>query len=415
MWVLRDYQAHAVAQSVRFLKGGRDQGGLVVLPTGAGKSLVIAGTVRELDQPCLIFQPSKEILEQNASKLIGYGYEPKVFSASMKTKEIGSITLATIGSVKDVPDLFDSFPYVLVDEAHLVNAKTQKVGDEEKSGMYKEFLTALGDVRIVGLTATPYRLNTDGWGGSMLKFLTRTRPRIFSNVLAYAQIADLIAQGYLVRPDYQIVSGFNRQELEMNSTGADYTDDSVRRQFNRIGFNDRVRRVVRRLLEIGRKSILVFTRFVDEAHAIAEAVPDTAVVSARTKPGERTAIVTAFRTGAIKVVANVGVLSLGFDFPELETVVLARPTMSLTLYYQQVGRLLRPHPTKTSAWVVDMVDQVGQFGKIEDLWLQPGGATGAQWEMVTKANGIIKPLTNIYFGESRFQPRARDGRHSKHW
>ena len=395
-FVLRDYQSHAVDKGVRFLRHGHDQGGLVVLPTGAGKSLVIAGIVQSLDAPCLIFQPSKEILEQNANKLLAYGFDPKVFSASMGTKDIGQITLATIGSAKTVPHLFDQFPYVMVDEAHLVNAK---------AGMYKEFFESLGDVRIVGLTATPYRLSTDGYGGSMLKFLTRTRPRVFSSVLSYAQIPDLMEKGYLVQPEYQIVSGFSAAELKPNTTGADYSDDSVKRYFKRIGFQDRVRRVIERLQAVGRKHVLVFTRFVDEAEEIAKHVSRTAVVSAQTPAKTRAAIIEAFRAGEIKVVANVGVLTLGFDFPALDTVVLARPTLSLGLYYQQVGRLLRPSPLKADAWCVDMVDQVRQFGRVENLWLQPGGATGQQWEMVSRTDGVEKVLTNKYYGDGKFAPR----------
>jgi DNA repair protein RadD len=307
----------------------------------------------------------------------------------MGERNIGQITLATIGSVKSEPGLFQKFPYVMVDEAHGVNAK---------GGMYQEFFEALGDIRILGLTATPYRLTRDGYGGSQLKFLTRTRPRVFSEVVAYAQIADLIQAGHLFKPEYQPVPGFLKSALKLNTTGADYTDESVKRHFNQIGFNDRVRRVILRLLEVGRKNVLVFTKFVEDAEALVHTVPGTAVVTAETKPKLRDAIVNGFRTGEIKVVANVGVLGLGFDYPELETVVLARPTISLALYYQQVGRLLRPHPAKQSAWVVDMVDQIGQFGKIEDLWLQPGGATGAQWEMVSRRPTETKPLTNVYFG-----------------
>jgi DNA repair protein RadD len=393
-FTLRDYQSEAVTRSVAFLKGSGESGGLVVLPTGAGKSLVIAGVVHALDAPCLIFQPSREILEQNANKLLSYGYEPSVFSASLNTKEIGQITLATIGSVKNVPDLFKQFPYVVVDEAHLVNAS---------QGMYANFLEALGKARVLGLTATPYRLHSDNYGGSQLKFLTRTRPRVFSEVVSYAQVGDLITKGYLCRPEYQIVSGFNAQELAMNATGADYDDASVKRYYKRSGFADRLRRVVVRLLEVGRKSVLVFTRFVDEAEELAKAVPGAAVVTATTKPKERAAIVAAFRSGEIPALANVGVLGLGFDFPALSTVVLARPTLSLNVYYQQVGRVLRPHPGKTP-WVVDCVDQVRQFGRVENLWLQPGGSTGGLWEMVSRENGAEKVLTNTYFN-AKFKPR----------
>jgi DNA repair protein RadD len=397
--VLRDYQARAVERGVAFLRRPRGGGGgLIVLPTGAGKSFVIASIVQQLDAPCLIFQPSKEILEQNATKLLAYGYTPAIYSVSMGTKEVGAITLATIGSVRESPHLFDECPYVMVDEAHLVNAK---------AGMYKDFLAALGDVRLIGLTATPYRLTVDGYGGAMLKFLTRTRPRVFTEVVAYAQVPDLIAQGYLVRPTYQIVSGFTGAHVPRNSTGADYDEGALRREFNRIGFPDRVRRVVDRLLTIGRRRVLVFTRFVEDAEALVAACPGAAVVSADTPPKLREAIVSGFRTGEIPVVANVGVLGIGFDYPELDTVVLARPTLSLALYYQQVGRVLRPHPDKT-AWVVDLVDQVRQFGPVEDLWLQPGGVTGEKWEMVSRSTTPARVLTNTYFGPpSRFHRKRR--------
>lgn len=397
---LREYQARAVHYGVEFLTSGRAPGGLIVLPTGAGKSLVISGIAKALQAPVLVFQPTKEILEQNATKMLAYGIEPAVYSASVGEREVGSVTLATIGSVRGVPDLFDRFPYVLIDEAHQVNAG---------GGMYQEFLQALGDVRILGLTATPYRLSRDGYGGSILKFLTRTRPRVFHEVVAYAQIRDLITHGYLHKPEYKIVNGFDRSAVKVNTTGADFDEISLKRYYNRSGFDDRLRRTILRLLEIGRKNVLVFTRFVEDAMALVEQVPGTAVLSAETKPARRAAIVSAFRSGEIQVVANVGVLGMGFDYPELETVVLASPTMSLARYYQQVGRLLRPHPAKTEAWVVDMVDQVAQFGKIEDLWLQPGGARGQSWEVVSRSHDGTPPqkLTNIYLGGGRRNPWKR--------
>lgn len=390
-YLLRDYQQRAVDRGTEFLKSG-DGGGLIVLPTGSGKSLVIAGVASRLDAPCLIFQPSREILEQNATKLLSYGYEPAVYSASMGQREVGSITLATIGSVKNRPDLFDRFPYVMVDEAHTVNAK---------EGLYKEFFDALGNIRLLGLTATPYRLSTDGYGGSQLKFLTRTRPAVFNEVVAYAQIKELIDAGYLHPPCYQIVHGFDCTQVQLNTAGSDYAEDSLKRYYNRIGFHDRLKRVIYRLLEIGRKNVLVFTRFVDEAEALAIEMPGVALLTADTTPQMRKAIVSGFRSGEIQVVANVGVLGTGFDFPELETVVLARPTVSLSLYYQQVGRLLRPHPDKKDAWVVDMVDQVRQFGQIENLWLQPGGKRGGSWEVISKFCGATRVLTNKYFGDGR--------------
>jgi DNA repair protein RadD len=109
-YTLRQYQAESVAAGAEFLLSERKRNGLIVLPTGSGKSLVIAGIAERLDGAVLVFQPSKEILEQNLEKFQAYGFSPAVYSASMGRKGIGDITLATIGSVKNKAHLFQDFP-----------------------------------------------------------------------------------------------------------------------------------------------------------------------------------------------------------------------------------------------------------------------------------------------------------------
>ncbi len=380
-YTLRTYQAEAVESGVDFLLSERKRNGLIVLPCGAGKSLVIANIARQLDGPCLVFQPGREILQQNLAKFKAYGFNPAVFSASMGRRNVGDITLATIGSVKNRAHLFEDFPYVLVDECSLV---------DPKAGMYRNFFNALGDVKILGFDATPFRLSTSSFG-TILKFLTRTRPRVFEEVVYYAQNSDLFDEGFLCTPEYHEVKGFNRHALRANSTGADYTDKSVQLHFEAINFKDKVVKVVDRLMANGRKNALVFTRFVEEAEYVARKT-GAAIVTADTPTSERQAILEEFKRGNIKIAVNVGVLGVGFDFPELETVVLARPTMSLRIYVQQIGRCVRPAPTKESAWVVDMCGLVQQFGKLEDLTLVDGG--NGKW-FYTSGD---RPLTNVYFG-----------------
>ncbi len=397
---LRPYQADMVNRCVAFLRQPSDAHGIVVAPTGAGKSYVIAGLVRAMGQPCLVFQPSKEILEQNATKLIAAGVEPAVYSASVGSRDVGAVTLATIGSVTKNPGMFAGIRYVIVDECDLVNAK---------GGMYLDFLNALGDIRIIGLTATPFRLTTDGYGGSIMKFLTRTRPRVFTQVIAYAQIGTLVQQGHLMKPTYHAVPGFSRAALAYNTTGADFTDQSVTRHFNKIGFRDRLKRVVLRAQAVGRQSMLVFTWSIKQAEELAEDVPGVAVVTSKTAPKMRAAIVAGLREGSIQCVANVGTMTVGFDHPSLDTVVIARPTASLRLHYQTIGRVLRVSPTKADAWVVDMVGNVEEFGKVEDLWLRPSGRTGQQWEMVDRGRGD-RPMTNVYFGDPEKLKRLREQR-----
>ena len=391
-FVLRDYQAASVDAGAKFLLDPGSENGIEILPTGSGKSLVIANIAARLSAPTLVFQPSKEILVQNLEKLRNYGYHPAVFSASLNRKRIANITLATIGSVVRTPDLFKTFRYVLVDECHLVNPK---------SGMYSDFFKALGDIKILGLTATPYRLSTDGYGGSMLKFLTRTRPRVFSRVVHYVQNSTLFSQGYLAHLTYkQVNSGFRKDRLRLNSTGADYTDDSVRTLFKELNFSDQIVRCVQRLQELRRGPALVFTRFVEEAAYVASKIPGAAIVSAETPTQLRDDILRRFKAGSIPAVCNVGVLTVGFDYPALANVILARPTMSLALYYQMVGRVMRPHPSKSTAFVIDLVDLVNSFGHIEDLTL----ASGPFDTYYIHSNG--RQLTNVYFGTPPSCPRC---------
>lgn len=383
VYKLRDYQIDAVKAGVEFLKSDAKHNAIEVLPTGSGKSLVIANIVGALNAPTLVFQPSKEILEQNFHKLTqGYGYQASIYSASFNSKLISNITFATIGSVINKAKLFNEFKYVIIDECHLVNSK---------KGMYRDLLKILEGTRVLGLTATPYRLNTDGFGGSMLKFLTRTRPRIFKEMRYFIDNDVLFNQGYLAKLQYYSIKGFERKKLRINSTGANFTDNSLKLYAKQINFADKIADYTNRLLAIKRKNILVFTTFVEEAQQLTKKVPGCAMVSAMTPKPERAKIIKDFRTGKIKVVANVGILTTGFDYPELETVVLARPTRSLGLYYQMIGRGIRPHPGKAFTMVVDMCGNIPVFGKIENFKIEDGG--NGKWFI---SNGQ-RQLTNVYF------------------
>ena len=380
-YILRDYQEEAVQKSLTFFKDLKDKdNSIIVLPTGSGKSLVIAEIARRLGEPMIIFQPSKEILEQNYTKFCAYGIlDCSIYSASMNSKRISKITFATIGSVRTKPEFFAHFKYVIVDECHLVNSE---------DGMYKDFFAAL-KCKIIGLTATPYRLASNSYG-SQLRFITRTRPRIFKHLLYYTQVNTLLERGYLSKTDYYNVNIVDTTQLKINTIGSDYTEKSIKVHYTKIGFNNKVLSVINRLLAVDRKNILVFTRFVEEAEYISNQLGDiAAIVSGETPKKERETILNDFKSGKIKVVANVGVLTIGFDFPALETVVLARPTMSLALYYQMVGRAIRPHPNKLTTWVVDLCKTYDRFGKVENLIL----ASDEKGLPAIYSNG--KQLTNI--------------------
>ena len=388
-YVLRDYQQKASDTAVSFFNNkAKKTNAIMVLPTGSGKSLIIADIAARLDGHTLVFQPSKEILEQNFKKLCSYGIlDCSIYSASFNSKEISRITFATIGSVKNHPELFTHFKNIIVDECHLVNPK---------EGMYKDFFDAV-KCKVLGLTATPYRLSSSRDFGSMLKFITRTKPHVFSEVIYHVQISTLLDMGYLAKLNYYPMnpSGWNELNLKVNTTGADYTDRSVQREYERIDFYGYLVHIVQRLMnpKAGgkRKGILVFTRFLKEAERLTWSIPGAAIVSGDTPKGERERILEAFKAGEIPVVANVGVLTTGFDYPELDTVVMARPTMSLAMWYQIVGRAIRPHLSKECGWIVDLCGNIKRFGEVSDLRLFDSG--NGKWAVFS--NG--RQLTNVRF------------------
>lgn len=311
MYQLRPYQQAASNAAVDAFNNKTKGHGLIVLGTGTGKSLVIADIANRMDSDILILQPSKEILEQNFSKLVSYGYLfCSIYSASCGSKEISKVTFATIGSIYKKPEEFARFKFCIIDECDTV---------DPHGGMYFDFLKKVG-CKTIGLTATPYRLAVNSFGAS-LRFITRTRPRFFSEVLYYTQVADTMEQGYEMVKMFPTVS---------------------------------------------------------------------AIVTGQTPKAERERILQDFKSGKIRVVFNVNCLSVGFDYPELDTVVLARPTRSLRLYYQQVGRAIRPHKEKQSAWVIDLCGTYDRFGKVEDLHMRDLDGKG-KW--VIESNG--KQLTNI--------------------
>lgn len=423
IYQLRDYQHEASDASIRFFRNGSDRNGLLILPTGSGKSLCIADIAHRLDGNVLVFQPSKEILEQNYAKLKSYGVEDcSIYSASFNRKEISRITFATIGSVKSHMEDFNHFRYIIVDECHTCNPQ---------GGMYRTFFDC-AERKILGLTATPYRLYAslqylDREGKQVfrpkdeekslefdqrlasrqirmenkciLKFLTRMRPRIFHDVIYQVDISTLLQRGYLATLRYFDLSIMTHAALKRNSTGMDFDDDALKAQYDQCNLSTHLINIVRRLQKPKdghpRKGILVFTRFIEESELLCEYVDGCAIITGSTPKKERERILKEFKEGKIKVVTNVGVLTTGFDYPELDTVVMARPTMSLALYYQIVGRAIRPHPDKEAAWIVDLCGNYKRFGRVEDLHLQQ--YRSEEYIITGCPDNQERQFTNVYF------------------
>lgn len=354
----RFYQSDSIKVGVDFFNNPKSDNGIIVLPTGAGKSIVTAGIVAGVDGMTVVLQPSKEILEQNYEKYSRYG-KASIYSASAGEKRIDRVTFCTIGSIVNKKHLFKGLKNILIDECHLVNSD---------DGMYKEFIKYFPQANVLGLTATPYRLSSTA-EGYQLTFLTRSTPKIFDKVLYYVQNDTLFNAGYLAKLEYYSFDVIDRSKLELNSSGTDFTHQSLKRYYKAIDMPTRIAKTAYHILS-KKPNLLIFCALIDEANQVSKKIPGSVVLTGETNKEDRERILSKFKKGIIKCLINVGVLTTGFDYPQLEAVLMARSTMSLSLYYQIVGRAMRIWPTKESAWIVDMGGNIKLFGKIETMKIQ---------------------------------------------
>lgn len=397
-YTLRPYQEECVDKCVAFLKDStKKHNGLVVASTGMGKSLVIAAIAQRMDCKVLVFCPSIEILKQNYEKGISYGLDCAIYSASAGKKEIATVTYVTIGSVKNQAELFKDFQVIITDECHLCNPK---------HGTYKRFFKEL-PVKSIGLTATPYRLestpNMDfktkkikGKGTTSLRMLNKFRGAIYKEIIYNIETGYLVNEGYLSYINYYDITPpwIKNHKFKQNTSGADY-DEKALMMFNKLNrFNEYVVEILNRLLRPKsgkpRNGILVFTRFVSDAQEIAAQVQGADWISGDCDKKEREQKLIDFKEGRIKVLINASILTTGYDRPDLDTVVLATPTMSLAKYSQIIGRGIRISDRKENSWFVDLCGSYAKFGRTDHLYLNP--ADGEIW-----TGQYEKQLTGVKF------------------
>lgn len=380
---LRDNQLEPVAIGIEFFKIPKIAPSIIVAPTAFGKSIVIAFVAKGVNDKILVIQPTKELLEQNYGKYIALGGEASVYSASMNSREIGDVTYATIKSILMVAQEFRKlgFTKVIIDECDRY--------PRNADGMLRRFLSGAGITHTLGLTATPLKLQTnmgdDGSSISKLVMLTnRSKNGIFFNHILYvAQIQEMVEKGYWTPLLYQSYD-FDTGELVYNSTRAEYTEKSMVRAYMNQDIEGKIIKKVKELSD--RKHILVAVPTVAQATDLAGKIPNAAVVHGGTKKKERQRIVQEFKDGKIRVVVQVNVLTIGFDFPELDCIITGRPTNSISWWYQFVGRVTRIHPNKKDGLIVDFVGSVNRFGKVEDLYFADENET---WEMYGSGKKLI--------------------------
>ena len=354
MYSLRPYQQEAVDATVRYFRNHKKPA-CIVLPTGAGKSLVIAELARIANGRVLVLAHVKELVEQNHEKFESYDLNAGIYSAGLDRKDINHKVI--FGSIQSIAraeeDFFDDFSLVVIDECHRVS--------QEESSQYQQVLSILKErndgLCILGLTATPYRLGM-GWIYEYHdKGLLRTdEERFFSHCIYELPIGFMIRNGYLTPPVLidSPVACYDFSSLELNKNGQHSAPeiDNILQDQSRITPS-----IVAHIIDLSedRVGVMVFTSTVRHAKEVLSCLPEevSMLVTGDTPSAKRDDIITRFKKREIKYLVNVSVLTTGFDAPHVDLIALLRPTESVSLYQQIIGRGLRISEGKKDCLILD--------------------------------------------------------------
>ena len=355
MYKLRDYQQQAVNNTIRFFQKTREPA-VIVLPTGAGKSLVIAELARIAKGRVLVLAHVKELVEQNYEKYKSYDLSAGIFSASLGKKDWDHKTI--FGSIQSVAraheDFFNDFSLLVIDECHRVA--------EEGSTQYQDVIKKLQDrnpnLCILGLTATPYRLGL-GWiyEYSQAGEIKTTQKRFFKQCVYELPLSYMIKNNYLTIPvkvDIPVTSYDFSELMEKDRmyTAAE-VEEILKSQKRLTPF------IINNIIDITqrfhRKGVMIFSGSVRHAEEIMSYLPpgEARLVVGDTEMAERDQIIEDFKQKKFKYLVNVSVLTTGFDAPHVDVIAILRPTESNSLYQQIIGRGLRLYPDKKDCYILD--------------------------------------------------------------
>ena len=303
----RWYQTRCENNIQKFLDDSAHQKGLIVHSVATGKSIIPSMVSGLSHKPTLVVQPTAELLDQNLEKARAFGFDPSVYSASRGSKDISDLTYATPMSIIKNPEHFKRFKIVVQDESHLMTTNVG-VGKDAKKGKFNQFLDEISPEKILGMTATPIQLVSTGMG-SELKMMNRSMRSFWykADVVDLLQIQE-ISEYYWA--DVQIEQ-FDTESnfLKLNSTGAEFRDDSIIKQYEENNLDRDVLEKYDYLRSKGKNHILTFVPSVGIALRLAETNPDFEVVYGEMDKKERVGIINAFKAGNIPHLINVNTLT----------------------------------------------------------------------------------------------------------
>lgn len=358
----RPYQQAAHDAAWGFIRTSTDPC-LIEAATGAGKSIIVALLADTIHQHSgkrvLCLCPSGELVEQNAEKMAIAGISHSVFSASLGKKSTRHpIVIGTPGTVKNSLSRFaKDIGAIVIDEAHGITPTLIKIVDRIRD--------ANPNVRVVGMTATPYRMG-DGyifamWDDGRAVPEHQTKDPFFTKLVYRITAHDLLDQRYLTPVTVGEIGApkYDTSGLALGKNGK-FTVASLDRAYN--GHGRKTAGIVADIVDHSRdrRGVMLFCATVQHAQEALASLPSeiSAMVTANTDKAERRRIIAQFKARKIKYIVNVAVLTTGFDAPHADVVALLRKTESPGLLQQIIGRGLRLCDGKTDCLLLDYSDNL---------------------------------------------------------
>jgi len=362
MKTLRDYQKNAVDATVFRCAENPALRGILVLPTGAGKSLVCAYLCRHFNiagQRILILTHNDEIIKQNRAELVESGLSPSVFCAQLKEKRISELTVASIQSFVRLKE-YPHFDVIIVDEAHRIAPS--------ELGQYGAVISAYPDASVIGLTATAYRL------GSGLIVDSSDNNKLFDELIYEVPASLLIERGHLVQPRYLCDIEISESDLDSVKLKKGEFDEKELEQFYRERLEDTCKHILAH--RCGKTMVFcVSIQHVEDVYtqmlSLGVAPDAIARVHSRSET-EKDIAIQRMRDAdsGLELLISCEQLTTGVNIPCLETVAIVRATKSIGLWVQMAGRGLRTHPGKESCLILDYGCNVSRHDKIENITTQ---------------------------------------------
>ena len=355
----RDYQQDSISGFWVGVKQNKGKNPLLVLPTGAGKTIVIADILRgiiKIGYRAIVLARSRELVRQNSEKFSQHLPDAScgIFCAGLGKKQTEQdIIFATIQSVCNKAEELGDRQLIIVDEAHEIPTRDES----QYQVLLKKIQERCPNAILLGLTASPYRLD----GG-----IIHGPGRQFDYVAHSVPLSKLINEGYLTRP--QTIDCDSVDLSGVKKSAGDYNKAQVEGKFLSLGAKV-TDQIVAASEEKGTKSVLIFASGVAHAESIRARIADTghsvAMVTGETLPLMREAILDNFDRGTVRFLVNVDVLTTGFDCTRIDHIAVCRATESPGLFYQICGRGFRLHPGKELCWIQDFGGNIDRHGPID--------------------------------------------------